>query len=147
MNLEARSSASVPGLVCSPTSGRALSVLLVDDDPFMLGILEEMLLDRGVRRVSRTSGGTAALASMAGMAAHPDLIMCDLNMPGGDGFQFMQELGALQYSGAVVLMSGMDLRTMHSAALMARFHRLRIVGSLGKPISASSLGAVLANVG
>ena len=76
----------------------------------------------------------------------PELVMCDLNMPPGDGFQFMETLGARGFKGAVVLMSGMNLRTMHSATLMARFQRLKVVGSLGKPLSASALGAVLANL-
>lgn len=126
---------------------RPSGVLLVDDDFFMLGVLGDMLRDLGVQGITKAMGGMAALAALDATPVHPELIMCDLNMPGGDGFQFMEELGARHFKGAVVLMSGMDLRTMHSATLMARFHRLKIAGSLGKPISASALGAVLANLG
>ena len=122
-------------------------VLLVDDDPFILGMLEEMLRDYGVANITKALGGTAALDALDKMAKPPEMVMCDLNMPGGDGFQFMEGLGARGFGGSVVLMTGMDLRTMHSATLMARFHRLRIVGSLCKPVSASALGAVLGNLG
>jgi DNA-binding NarL/FixJ family response regulator len=88
----------------------------------------------------------AALAALDAMASPPELVFCDLNMPGGDGFQFMEALGARRFEGAVVLMSGMGVGTMHLATLTARVHRLRVAGSLSKPVSAASLDAVLGNL-
>lgn len=126
---------------------RPSGVLLVDDDLFMLGVLDDVLRDFGAVGVTKALGGMAALAALDAMPVPPELVMCDLNMRGGDGFQFMEQLGARAFKGAVVLMSGMNLRTMHSATPIARFHRLRVAGSLGKPISASALGAVLGNLG
>jgi CheY-like chemotaxis protein len=126
---------------------RPSCVLLVDDDLFMLGVLEDQLRDLGVRGITKAMGGVSALAALDAMACPPELVMCDLNMPDGDGFQFMEQLGVRGFRGAIVLMSGMNMRTMHSATLMARFHRLKIAGSLGKPVSASALAAVLANLG
>jgi len=137
---------AVPRQNLVPKGRKPSSVLLVDDDMFMLGVLDDMLRDFGVTGVTKAMGGMAALAALDAMAVPPELVMCDLNMPGGDGFHFMEELGARSFRGAVVLMSGMNLRTMHSATLMARFHRLKVAGSLGKPISASALGAALGNL-
>ena len=137
---------AVPRQNLVPKGRKPSSVLLVDDDMFMLGVLDDMLRDFGVTGVTKAMGGMAALAALDAMAVPPELVMCDLNMPGGDGFHFMEELGARSFRGAVVLMSGMNLRTMHSATLMARFHRLKVAGSLGKPISASALGASLGNL-
>lgn len=137
---------AVPRLNLVPRGRRPSSVLLVDDDLFMLGVLDDMLRDFGVLGVTKAMGGMAGLAALDAMAVPPELVMCDLNMPGGDGFQFMEQLGARSFKGAVVLMSGMNVRTMHSATLMARFHRLKVAGSLGKPISASALAAVLGNL-
>jgi len=147
MNSTAKAIAAAPSaLPVAARSSRLARVLLVDDDLYILSILADMLRDFGVGVVTKASGGSAALKALDDMRVPPDLVICDLNMPCGDGFQFMEELGARSFSGGVVLMSGMNLRTMNSAALMARFHRLRMVGSLGKPISTSALAAVLANL-
>ncbi len=137
---------SSPGVRHVAGSRRPSSVLLVDDDIFMLGVLDDMLRDFGVTGITKAMGGMAALAALDAMSVPPELVMCDLNMPGGDGFEFLQALGARGFKGAVVLMSGMNIRTMHSATLMARFHRLKIAGSLSKPISASALAAVIGNM-
>ncbi len=126
---------------------RPSRVLLVDDDLFTLGVLDDMLRELGVKGITKALGGISALAALDAMSVAPDLVMCDLNMPGGDGFQFMEQLGGRSYKGAIVVMSGMNHRTMHSATLMARFHRLKIAGALGKPITASALSAVLGNLG
>ena len=127
-------------------SRRPSGVLLVDDDIFMLGVLDDMLRDFGANRITKAMGGMAALAALDAMPAAPELVLCDLNMPGGDGFEFLQALGARGFKGALVLMSGMDIRTMHSATLMARFHRLKVAACLSKPISASALAAVIGNM-
>ena len=40
---------------------------------------------------------------------------------------------------AVILLSGMDERTLNSAALMGRFHHLNVLGVVAKPVSRSAL--------
>jgi CheY-like chemotaxis protein len=123
---------------------KAHGALLVDDDKFMLTVLGDMLRELGVSGISTAANGADAMQALDRMPAAPDLTFCDLNMPGSDGFQFMEALGKRGYTGGVVLVSGMDARTLNSAALMARFHRLNILGSLVKPIDASALRQTLA---
>ncbi|WP_085315396.1 response regulator [Derxia lacustris] len=124
---------------------RTRHALLVDDDKFMLAVLGDMLRDLGVSDVSTAENGIAGLAACR--RARPDLIVCDLGMPGSDGFQFMEQLGALGYAGGVVLASGLDDRTLNSAALMARFHRLNILATLPKPVPEAGLRAALDRLG
>lgn len=126
-------------------SGRgARSALVVDDDKFMQLVLGDMLRGHGITQITVAVNGVTALEAMRHMGAAPDVVVCDLNMPGADGFQLMEQLGAAGFGGGVILVSGMDARTMNSAALMARFHRLNILATLTKPVDAVALGTALA---
>ena len=113
--------------------------LLVDDDPFMQTVISDLLRELGVAQISCASSGSSGIAAYDRAAQRPDLVLCDLNMPGGDGFQFMEQLAARGFGGGVVLVSGMDARTLHSASLMARFHRLNILATLTKPVDERAL--------
>ncbi len=122
-----------------------LNVLLVDDDPFMLELLGSMLRKLGVSRIGVAADGdrgAAAIAAGRGL----DLVVCDINMPGKDGFQVMEAMAAAEFRGAVILLSGMDQRTLRSASLMGRFHHLNVLGVMHKPLSKSDLVAMLAQV-
>jgi CheY-like chemotaxis protein len=117
--------------------------VLVDDDPLMREMLADLLRDSGVTRVSAAADGNAALALLQQPGVAADLVVCDLHMPQCDGFEFMEKLAARQFAGKVLLVSGMNARTMHSAELMARFHRLNIVGSLTKPPARADIAAAI----
>lgn len=125
------------------SSSRPRSVLVVDDDAFMLEFLSDMLKDLGVREVRTACGGVEAARALQSPSLHPEMVICDLNMPGRDGFLLMEDLAALQFKGRVVVVSGMDARTMSSAALMGRFHRLRLAATLSKPVKEHDLAAAL----
>ncbi len=66
-------------------------VLVVDDEPSILDLLEVTLTEAGAQVVKATDGPTA----LSLVATHPpDLILLDLKMPGMDGFQVLEHLGA-----------------------------------------------------
>ena len=123
--------------------GKAQRALLVDDDKFMLTVLTDLLQDLGVTSVTTAASGTEAALAFDKMLPPPEVILCDLKMPGGDGFQFMEMLASRKFAGGVVLVSGMETRVMNSASLMARFHHLNVLAALSKPVSVSALGAAL----
>ena len=110
----------------------------------MLVVLGDLLREMGVTGIVTAANGTAGIEAYNRMKPPPELVVCDLNMPGNDGFQFMEQLGQRGYAGAILLVSGMPARTLNSAALMARFHRLNILATLVKPVDAAALRAALA---
>jgi CheY-like chemotaxis protein len=75
-----------------------LDVLLIEDNPVQILLLQEILEESGVGMDLRVSeDGEAALASLRGQdgkekSNRPDLIMLDLNLPGMDGFQILKEI-------------------------------------------------------
>ncbi len=125
---------------------RVQSALLVDDDKFMLAVVGDLLRELGVTQLTTAANGAAALEAFDRALRKPDVVLCDLKMPVADGFQLMEQLGAKAYVGGVVLFSGMDDRTLNSASLMARFHRLQFLDTLKKPVDKAALSAALSKL-
>jgi CheY-like chemotaxis protein len=113
----------------------------------MLKIVSQMLKGMGVDEVTTAGNGRAAIDVFDGADPAPEIVVCDLNMPGSDGFEFMEELGARHFAGGVVLLSGMDSRTLNSATLMGRFHSLNILATLNKPVNEVVLRQTLVLLG
>lgn len=72
----------------TPSAGR---VLIVDDDPDFLAVAEASLSALGFR-VERASGGLRGV--FLATQDVPDAIICDLRMPGIDGFVVAEALRA-----------------------------------------------------
>ena len=74
-----------------PLSGPKPKILVVDDTPHNIKVLEAMLLPRGYEVVTATSGQEALEAvSREG----PDLVLLDVMMPGMDGHEVCRRLRA-----------------------------------------------------
>lgn len=120
-------------------SPRSLRVLVVDDDEFMLDVASELLLQMGITDVRRASDGAEALKSIGNAFLHPDVILCDLDMAGMDGFVLIRHLADRLYSGSVIIMSGSDERVLTSVTELGREHGLQLVDSLSKPLDPKRL--------
>jgi CheY-like chemotaxis protein len=125
------------------TSPQPEHVLLVDDDEFMSELVTEMLRDLGVNQVTTAADGSKGLAELQGARCPPDVIICDINMPNTDGFQMMEALAKEHNGCGFILISGLESRYVNSAALMAKFHHLNILGALRKPIDRGALATLL----
>jgi len=119
----------------------APEILLIDDDPFQIKLLLPQLANLGHDSVEYCTSGAQALALLE--AHQIDLIFLDLNMPGMDGIEFLRRLAELQYSGALVLVSGEDERIRETATRLARSHRLNVLGHMNKPVPAEMLRTLL----
>ncbi len=116
-------------------------VLVVDDEAFMLGLIAHMLAGIGFERVRTFDNGAAALADID--ADRPHLILCDLNMPGMDGIEFLRKLGERAYGGGLIVVSGEDDRALQATLKLAQAHGMSLLGALQKPFSAAALRAML----
>lgn len=70
------------------TGRESRSVLIVEDDPDLLALMEMILTESG-RRVATAQEGRAALARVA--EETPGLILLDMRMPGMNGWDFARE--------------------------------------------------------
>jgi CheY-like chemotaxis protein len=81
-----------------------MSTILVIDDDGQIRALIRAILERAGHTVTEASDGAEGLRQF--QATPPDLVLCDLYMPGRDGLGTMTELHALRPDVPVVVMSG-----------------------------------------
>ena len=65
-------------------------IMIVDDEPSNVLLLEQMMAQVGYDNLHSTTDSTQFLKLFA--EVQPDLILLDLNMPGMDGFEVMEQL-------------------------------------------------------
>lgn len=76
------------------TQSKTARILVVDDEPANLKLVDKMLRKDGYENVVLISDPRAVLA--ASQQGQTDLILLDINMPGMDGFAVMAQLMALK---------------------------------------------------
>jgi putative two-component system response regulator len=93
------------------------TILIVDDEPPNLALLERVLQDAGYRRVVGTTDPREALTLFT--ARRPDLVLLDLHMPVLDGFGVLRALEATQtedsFLPVLVLTADVTVATKHRA--------------------------------
>ena len=98
---------AVPGATASrvPTARRAATVLIVDDEPLVMGLISEVLEEQGYEVVCYTDA-RQALAWARSPASSFDLLVTDQTMAGLTGVELARELLALRPSLPIVLCTG-----------------------------------------
>ncbi len=120
-----------------------IRILVLDDEPFACKLLTHMLTRLGYAHVTACASGQAALEQLNRPDARPDVMLCDLNMPGMDGIEFMRKLVAYRYTGRLILVSGEEEGVLRAAQKLVKAHRLNVLGYLQKPVSPAALAALL----
>jgi CheY-like chemotaxis protein len=80
-----------------------LTVLIIDDEPDVLALLRSMLEPAGFNVVA---AGNARAAVERMQAQRPDLILTDIYMPDGDGFELMAMLRRARSDVPLIAISG-----------------------------------------
>lgn len=120
-----------------------MKILLIDDEPFVLKLLEHQLVSLGYQNISTYERALDALARLEVGLEKISLIFCDLQMPEIDGVEFVRHLVRIHYDGALILISGEDERILHTAERLAKAHKLQVLGSLQKPVSRQQLKLIM----
>jgi len=108
------------------------TVLLVDDDPFMLAVLADMLGEEPLRVLSAASG-PEALALLEREAV--EVILCDQAMPGMNGTEVLAEVAARHPRMVRLMLTGQQDLAEIEAALRAGIADAHYA----KPVSAAGL--------
>ena len=125
----------------SDTERRAARVVAVDDDPAMLVLLEETLVEAGFEvRCADTGAGAIEICDSFG----PDLVLLDINMPGMDGIETCASLRrAAGQDFPIVMVTSVDDATSIQAAFEAGATDF-IVKPINWPIFQRRLDSIMA---
>jgi len=114
------------------------TLLVLDDDFFVLRQVRHMARQQfRVIAASNTSEITDA------MLAELDTLVLDLNIPGDDSVLFLQSLAARAKNIRLILISGLELKTIKLVASVARLLKFRAVDIVQKPLTATALTPML----
>lgn len=109
------------------------TILVVDDEPDVLRLVESILSDAGFNVVS-ARGADRAIKTFDGMQECPDLLLTDVVMPGMSGPMLADHLLAKRPELKVLFMSGYDDRQVVQRYVLEKGFRL-----LPKPFTIKSL--------
>lgn len=120
----------------------AARLLVLDDDVELGELMGELGRRAGFDAV--VTHDAAAFNEELGRAA-PDLIVLDLQMPDTDGVEVLRDLAAGGTGAGILLVSGMDNRTIAGAEHFGRNAGLKLVGTLQKPFTPETMLAKLSS--
>jgi EAL domain-containing protein (putative c-di-GMP-specific phosphodiesterase class I) len=116
-----------------------------DRAPVLLGLDDDQALCDVVQGIGEQAGFAVTVKTSARpfqeslRLLEPDVIMLDLQMRGMDGVQMLRYLADQSVDAGILLVSGMDERTIASAEQFGISRGLRMLGTLQKPFMAEEL--------
>lgn len=125
------------GMPAAPMAGQGL-VLVVDDEPILRSLAQRVLKSLGYETIT-ASNGAEAIEIFRQYPQEICCVLCDLTMPGMNGWETMAALRRIRPGVPVVLCSGYD-----EASVMAGVRDDLPQAFLGKPYEREALSGALA---
>jgi DNA-binding NarL/FixJ family response regulator len=113
-------------------------ILCIEDDAETAALIAEDLRDRG-HSVEIATNGHSGLSAI--LKSNPDLVLCDINMPGMTGFELMERLLILAPQFEAVPFIFLTARTDRDSELKGR--RLGADDYVTKPVDFEILAAII----
>ena len=121
---------------------RSMKVLILEDNPFQLMVLHQMLNAFRIFDVLAAESVESARCSLAKFGGI-DLAICDLHLEGLSGLELIRELATKREAQALIILSCAAPHVVESAVRTAREEGLEVLGYLPKPVTVNGLGRLL----
>lgn len=126
------------------SAAEGMVVLVVEDHDFQRRTVGRMLRSMGAAEVLEARDGRQALALLGEGDSRIQMVVCDLNMPGMDGMEFIRRLGESKRDVSVIISSAQQKALLDSVGKMTRAYGVRLVGLMEKPVSLEGLRELIA---
>jgi len=124
-----------------------LNVLVVDDSETILQYVQSVLTQTYKIKQIYTASSVPEAEQLLRHNKHINILFLDLNMPHTDGIQLIQRISKLEYSGYLVIMSGVSTRVISSVELLTKKYGLNYAGTLLKPMHEDDFLPILDRLG
>lgn len=115
-----------------------LRVLVLEDHLFQRSVAVSLLKQLGCAEVLEAGNGVEALTLLQAVGS-VDVVLCDLQMEGMDGLEFIQRAGTAGQLGAVLISSCMPSDVRRAVRQMGSLLGLNMLGDVAKPLHADIL--------
>lgn len=123
---------------------RQHGVLVVDDSRVQRGSVIGLLRALGVGKIYEAEDGASALLALRNLFQAPAIILLDLEMPGMDGIELVQQLALEACRPRLIVASSADNSLLRAVETMIQELGLPLLGTIQKPIVRASLIEALA---
>lgn len=121
-----------------------LSILVVDDDEFIVNLTARTLESLGVTNIAFAENGFEAKKAI--IENHYDLLLLDIHMPDMDGVEFINQVLKYKPEITFALISGINNPYTEIAATLSKNHKLNCIARLTKPVTLETLNDLLHQV-
>ncbi|HSI57421.1 MAG TPA: EAL domain-containing response regulator [Ideonella sp.] len=119
------------------------SVLVVDDSTVQRDYAIALCRELGVQMVYEAANGSEAVDLLTMLVLPPELMIVDLEMPGMDGIELIQQMSLRKLDIPLIVASSREQSLIHSVETMGSNLGLRMVAGLQKPLQLETLRGAL----
>ncbi|NTV11931.1 MAG: EAL domain-containing protein [Zoogloea sp.] len=121
-----------------------LRILVLEDDPFQRFTLVTVLRSLDIGDIHEAAEGGQALEEIAAIGG-VDVVLCDLQMEGMDGVEFIRTVANRRLATGIILCSALEDELIAAVESLCILQGLHYLGRLNKPPRSSEVAKALAD--
>jgi len=123
-----------------------LHFLVAESDTAQRAALVDLLRQLGASRITDVPDGHMALRSLqAEFAPAVDVAIIDLALPSVDGLELIRSIATLECKVRLIVTGAQPANLLFSVETLAQAHGIELLGTIGKPVAAAELKALIDN--